>query len=341
MTKKIKILQIGAGSMGTRRLRDLSQRNDVDIAVFDLRNDRREKVEKNFSVPSFDNLEDALSWNPEALIISTPPEQHKEYIRLALDMRLHHFCEEHIWTYDCDEIELISSANNLVSASSCSFHFLPIVIGLKKIVKKKLGNLHCYQMLLSTCMRQWHPEEGSAFYARKRQTAAAREMVPFELIYLNDIFGQAHEVSGMVGCCGDSEENPEDIWNLQMRLQNNAYGQLTVLQGAPANERRGLCIGENGKVVFDIRKGTINLTLNNSPVENLNFGTVGEVIEDTYNKEINTFVEAVKGKVEWPLSYQQSSVATATLAAMEKSAITGKREMVDYLTQPAFLPCDY
>src|SRR5213083_326875 len=105
----LRVLQIGAGSMGTRRLRDLSARPDVSLAVLEARTDRRDRAMQRFGVTAFADLEAAISWNPDALIISTPPDQHEKYVHLALERGLHHFCEANIWTPDLDEIERVSA----------------------------------------------------------------------------------------------------------------------------------------------------------------------------------------------------------------------------------------
>jgi len=69
----MKILQLGSGSMGSRRLRDLSRRPDVTLALYDERADRRQRAHERFGVTVFTRLEDALAWEPAALVISTPP----------------------------------------------------------------------------------------------------------------------------------------------------------------------------------------------------------------------------------------------------------------------------
>ena len=46
-----KILQIGVGSMGSRRLRDLSRRSDVDLTVLDGGEDRRIRAVESFPCP--------------------------------------------------------------------------------------------------------------------------------------------------------------------------------------------------------------------------------------------------------------------------------------------------
>ena len=59
---KPKILQIGAGAMGTRRLRDLYQRKDVALALYDERADRCAAAHARFGVRVFPKLDNALEW---------------------------------------------------------------------------------------------------------------------------------------------------------------------------------------------------------------------------------------------------------------------------------------
>ena len=328
---KMKILQLGAGSMGTRRLRDLTGRQDLTVALFDRRPDRLARAEKSFDIAVFDNLADALAWLPEALVISTPPDQHNEYIKLALERNIHHFCEENIWTFDYRRIE---ERSDLVCASSCSFHFLPVIRELKNIVGTRLGGVHAYQMTLSTYMPDWHPEEGREFYARSRNMAAGREMVPFELLWLNWIFGPAETVCAKVASFGHLENGSEDTWTLLLTLANGGSGQLTVLQACPAIIRQGVCFGDHGLVEFDIIRGTLKLKLDNSAEQLLACGQVKEVLEKCYYAEINCFVDSILGSDSWPISYLDSAVATATLAAAEKSSSSRREESLIPEQQP-------
>ncbi len=328
--------------MGRRRLRDLSKVNDLELAVLDRRGDRLERARADYAVTScFADIEQALKWKPEVLVISTPPDQHDGYVHLALELGLHSFCEEHIWTYNFEEIQEVSSRKKLVAASSCSAHFLPIVRKMREIVTSKLGKLQAYQFMLSTWAPSWHPEEGPEFYARHRATAPAREMVPFELLYLNHVFGRAARVAGCVTRWGNLVMDSEDTWSLQMVLEQGACAQLTVLMASPSNLRKGVCVGTSGSASFDVFTGEIALSLQGCPEVRIQCGPQTEVIEGAYAEEIATFVKAVRGQAEWPCSYYQSSVATATLAAAELSSRTGKWEDVDPRRQPARVPSDY
>lgn len=331
----MKVLQIGAGSMGTRRLRDLSKRADVDLALLDLREDRRNKAAARFDMTAFSNRKAAFAWEPEVLIISTPPDRHDEYIRYALNKGIHHFCEENIWTFNYREVERISRNKSLISAVSCSFHFLPIVQKIKGILESgKIGNIHSCQMTLSTYMPSWHPDEGKEYYARNRNTAAGREMVPFELVWMNYTFGIPESINGIIGRNGNLPGNIEDTWSVQMQLKNGGMETLTVLQGAQPIVRRGLCVCENGTLDFNLVSGELILNIEGSKEQIITCGSSEDVLESVYSEEINTFINTVNGRETWPHSYYCSAMATASLAAMEESAESGKRVEVKVEQQP-------
>jgi predicted dehydrogenase len=336
---KLRVLQIGAGSMGTRRMRDLSDRSGVDLALFDSRPDRLEEAVDRFGVTAFELLDQALGWKPDALIISTPPDQHDPYVELALDEGLHHFCEENIWTYDYRKVQEVSQRKGLTSLPSCSFHFLPAVKELKRIVTEELGGLHVYQMALSSYMPGWHPQEGAEFYARHRHTAAAREMVPFELVWLNHVFGAPARAIGSLSRNGRLEVESEDTWCIHMDLSAGGHGQLLVVQASPTDCRTGRAFGTHGWIEFDLFQGTVKRHLNAIGIEDTrDVGGQIKCMEQAYKDEINTFVDVIQGRAAWPHSYLASSLATGTLAAAEHGAVTGQKQAVDPDRQPQQVP---
>jgi len=331
----MKVLQIGAGSMGTRRMRDIAGRKDVEPALFDLREDRRKNAAARFGITVFSDKSAAFAWKPEILIISTPPDRHDEYIRLALDKGLHHFCEENIRTFDYRKVETVSKEKSLVSAPSCSFHFLPMVQKIKEVLDSgEIGNLHACQITLSTYQPSWHPGEGKEYYARNRDTAAGREMVPFELVWMNHVFGTPVSVNGITGRSGKLPGGSEDSWSAQMRLKSGGIETLTVLHGAHPIIRRGLCICESGSLDFNLISGELILNSEGSEEQRIPCGSSSEVLESTYFNEINTFIDTVRGAETWPHSYYHSALATAALAALEESAKSGICTEVEVERQP-------
>lgn len=332
MSSDFKILQLGCGSMGTRRVRDLSRRPGIDLRLFDARADRRRNAEARFGIKTFESLDAAMAWDPGALVISTPPGTKGPLVELALERGIHHFVEADIWSYGVTD--QVARATRLVCAPSLTFHFLPVAKALAELVPAGIGPLLSYQFLLAGDMATWHPTEGVEYYGRHRDTAPAREMVPFELAWLAEIFGPPTSVAGEFGRFSRRPDAFEDTWSLQMRLAGGGTGQLTVTMACPHDLRCGSACGANGSATWDINRGEIVLRPGSGPARVHRFGEISGVIEATYAAEINGFVDAVHGGAPWPHRYADYQLGLATLAAAEASTLTGRWTTIDPKREP-------
>jgi len=66
-----------------------------------------------------------------------------------------------------------------------------------------------------------------------------------------------------------------------------------------------------------------------------------ERLEAVYAEEINAFIYAARGKLDWPFNYRKIAMLMGTLAAAERSAFFGLEERVDPAKPPAMLPDRY
>lgn len=89
----MKILAIGGGSMGRRRLRDLTYLNVGEVILFEPVAERCTETAAAFGVRGFTNLDEALAQRPTVMTISTPPALHEEYVRKAMELGMHVFAE--------------------------------------------------------------------------------------------------------------------------------------------------------------------------------------------------------------------------------------------------------
>ncbi|MDB6093156.1 MAG: Oxidoreductase-like protein [Verrucomicrobia bacterium] len=322
--------------MGTRRLRDLHQRPNVTLGLYDERADRRAAAKARFGAVDFARIEDALAWRPDAVIVSTPPGTKGPYINLALDRGLHHFSEADMWTYGA--AARAGRHPTLVCAPSATMSFLPIVRELRPLLRQHVGKLLGYQLFMSTYMPSWHPHEGQEYYARHRDTAPAREMIPFELHYLNEFFSPAIEVAGRYEKYGALSGDTEDTWSLSMRLRDGGIGQLSITMSCPFDYREGACFGTEGWAKWDIVSGRATIRSNHAatPVH-YDFGAVGDVLEASYAAEINAFVDAVQGRSAWTHTYAAAQTACATLAAAETSSLRDCWVPVDPAVEPEMI----
>lgn len=339
----MRILQIGGGSMGTRRMRDLSALRAGDdafaICLFDERADRRAAAAERFGIDGVADFDSAMAFDPDALVVSTPPHLHSDYVAAALERGLHVFCEADIWPFDVDAVRRARQQHpGLVAAPSATLRFQPLIREVARIVRDEMGTVHAFGYLLSVDAPSWHPGEGSEYYARHRATAPAREMTAFELIALQQIFGPAQSVSGLVLRRGTLDGDTEDTFALQYRTQDGAAGQLTVVMAAPEVARRGWVSTDAGVLHFDLLAGTIERRRADGTVDNRVVCDWSATLEDVYRDEIATFIAATQGRATWPYSYAESALVCATLAAAEMSSVSGRAEPVYEGLSPAAVP---
>jgi len=80
----MKILILGAGSMGTRRAQYLAQPElELEVHVYDVQEDRAHAI-RGATAVTWEQVEDAADY--EAAVVATPPETHVEYARRLLRM---------------------------------------------------------------------------------------------------------------------------------------------------------------------------------------------------------------------------------------------------------------
>lgn len=338
----MRILQVGGGSMGTRRMRDVHQRPGVELLLLDERPDRREAALNRFGVRGTGSLDEAIAFDAAAMVISTPPDRHAKLVDLALDSERHFFCEADIWPHDPDRVESVVRRTGLVAAPSATLLFQPLVREVRRIITDELGRVHSAGYVLSVDAPSWHPSEGPEYYARHRATAPAREMVAFELIALQAMFGQPVKVAGNVMTRSKLPAGFEDTYNLQYVAGSGAVVQLTVLMGCPQTTRHGWIAGDHGVVRFDLLAGTVQRQLPAIGVNDVR--TIcgwGETLEGVYLEEITTFLDVVDGRGMWPYTYRDSNGVCGALAAAELSMLTGGFETVRPGLQPGQIPTAY
>lgn len=90
----MKIIVIGLGSMGKRRIRLLSEHKNVEIFGIDSQEIRCAEVMETFGVKCFNSISEACAKEPiDAAVISTSPLSHAAIIKECLEHNLHVFTE--------------------------------------------------------------------------------------------------------------------------------------------------------------------------------------------------------------------------------------------------------
>lgn len=332
----MKFLIIGLGSMGKRRIRNLKALNYKSILGFDPRKDRCEEAYEKYGIDVFQEINDTIEQKPDVMIISTPPDLHMKYAKIALENDIHFFTEASV--IQDEMLEIIEGLQNskIVGVPSCTLRFHPIVQKINEILKmpdmgKPLSFIHHFGQYLP----DWHPWENyKEFYVSKKETGACREIVPFQLVWLISTFGKIKSVSGRKSKLSNLESEIDDIYNILLEFKNGIEGILIVDVISRSPFLQAKIMTENGVIIADWLEGKVKKFSHENGWEifDINAGNIEKQYihgEGPYIEEMKNFIQAIHNKKSSHYSYEEDFEILKILESIERSCDKQITENID------------
>ncbi len=324
----MKFLQIGLGSMGKRRIRNLKSLGYEDIIGFDFREDRRKEVTEKYGITTIAELSEEILQERDIYIISTPPDKHNEYLWLAIEYRKPTFVEASVIKQGLEEVKKASDEKNVLIAPSCTLRFHPAIKTIKEIVNSgKYGKICNFIYHMGQYLPDWHPWESIRdFYVSKRETSACREMIPFELTWLTDIVGLPTEVFGFLGKTYDFGVDIDDTYAVSLKFKNS-FGVLLVDVVARFATRNFTLDLEKAQIKWDWAEKIVKVhdaiykrwIYYKDPEGTAHAGYNVNIVEEMYIEELNAFIKAVRGEGRFPNSLDDDIRILDILEKIEKT----------------------
>lgn len=327
----MRVLVIGLGSMGKRRIRCLQTLGVKDIVGFDLSPARVNEAKEKYGVPCSTVWKEAFEKNqPQAFIISVPPAMHHVYIRQAMDLSIHFFVEASVVDTGLSEFVDRLKVTNLVAAPSATLYFHPAIQLIKQIVQSgELGKLSNILLHSGQYLPDWHTYESVAdYYVSNPATSGGREIVPFELSWFLRVFGWPSMVSAnyrkTIEISG--AEYIDDTYNILLDYRN--YLAVVTVDVVSRYATRRLVVNgsekqlvwswdENCVKVFDPVKGNWEV-LDYSP-GTAEAGYNANIGEKMYVDEIANFLGAIDGREPFFNTLAEDHSVLKLLYAAERS----------------------
>jgi predicted dehydrogenase len=326
----MKILIVGLGSMGKRRIRNLKRAGVTDIVGFDPREERRQEAAEKYDIKTVASFDEGLASNPIALVISTPPDMHMGYAKAAVEAGKHFFAEAGTTTDGMKEVEQAAAKRGVIAAPSCTMRYQPSIKRMKELIDAgRIGKVLTYTHHCGQWLPDWHPEEDyRKFYVSRRATGACREIVPFELTWVNWLLGEkVARVAAMKAKLSTLDCDIDDIYHLLVGYEGGAIGhvQVDVLARAPVRHIR--IIGESGTLEWSITEKSLRLyevatgkwETFEEPKPRIEKGYSEMSNETMYDEEIAAYVAAIKGEKPWGNPMDEDFRTLQALFAAEQS----------------------
>ena len=225
----MKIIVIGLGSMGKRRIRLLSEHKDIQLFGIDSQEMRCQEVKEKFCVKCYPSIAEAVaSESLDAAVISTSPLSHSAIIKECLANNLHVFTE----------INLVPDgyAENMVTAKEKGLIlFLSSTFLYRKETQTIIENVHkadCplnYIYHIGQYLPDWHPWESyNKYFVGDKRTNGCREIMAIDLPWIVTAFGPIKKVAAVKSKNTELNINYDDNYLITIEHEGGHKGVLAV-----------------------------------------------------------------------------------------------------------------
>ncbi|MCL1830298.1 MAG: Gfo/Idh/MocA family oxidoreductase, partial [Oscillospiraceae bacterium] len=223
----MKILVIGLGSMGKRRLRLLQAFwSDFLLVGVDASESRRQQTEATLGIDCYDSLTAALvNFQPDAAFVSTPPLTHGEIIGILLANNVHVFSEINLTDDQYDENISLAVANHKVLFLSSTPLYRKEIEFISRAAKGK--EKLSYRYHVGQYLPDWHPWENyKDFFVHDKRTNGVREIMAIELPWIYKAFGDIENIAAIAGKASRLEINFPDTIMVLLTHRGGHQGML-------------------------------------------------------------------------------------------------------------------
>lgn len=309
----MKILVVGLGSMGRRRVRlILNNYEDIDIVGVDKREDRRREAEKRYNIKVSDSVKTALKNHLfKAVIVCTSPLTHYSIIKKCLTKGLHVFTELNLTNRGYNEFVEIAREKRLCIFLSSTMLYRREIEYINKRVKTRQEKVN-YRYHVGQYLPDWHPWESiEEFFVKDKKTNGCREFLAIELPWIINTFGRIEEMYFIRDKISKLNVNYPDNYNILFKHESGHLGNINV-DVVARKAIRDLEIYSDeihlfwdgtptGLKEYDIdNKELANITAYNKVDWNSNYAK--NIIENAYLEELKEFINELKrGKASGPI----------------------------------------
>jgi predicted dehydrogenase len=259
----MKFLIAGLGSIGRRHLRNLITLGEKDIVLY--RTHRSTLPNSDLAgFPIETNLEAALAYKPDAVIISNPTSHHLEIAIPAVEAKCHLFMEKPV-SHSLDRTDILANYVQQYGVKilvGYQFRFHP---GLRRVVnllkQRAIGQPLTARAHWGEYLPDWHPWEDYrvGYSARLDMGGGVVLTLSHPLDYLLWMFGDADNLCAFTDSLGNLELDVEDNAEILIKFKQGTVASihLDYYQRPPAHHLE--IIGTLGTIRWDNADGTVQL----------------------------------------------------------------------------------
>lgn len=249
----LRVVVIGLGSMGSRRLRCLKALGEAAVLGVDPRADRRRRAARENGIPTAGTVTPEVLSLADAVVISTPPYAHTPFIEMALKSGTPCFVEASVMTSNLPALWSRAQKQKTLVWPSCTMRYFRGPRLVQELLSKNAaGKPWSFVYHSGQWLPDWHPwEKVTDYYVTRPETGGGREIVPFELAWLTWVFGPVQSVKAQSAAKARFAPGVEDLYQILLEFKSGVHAMLQVDILARVPARRFALEGSEGRVVWD------------------------------------------------------------------------------------------
>lgn len=300
----MRVMVIGLGSMGKRRIRLLKQYNSsIQIIGIDSNQERKKIVKDEFGISTELSIEAACSaYEFNGAFVCTSPLSHCEIIKKLIQNKIHVFTEINLVSNGYEEF--IKEKEVKLFLSSTFLYRKDIQWMTKRIQGERVNYIYHTGQYLP----DWHPWENyKQFFVGDVRTNGCREILAIELPWIVKCFGKVKKIKVLKDKITSLQIDYPDNYLIQIEHEHGNKGLLAVDVVARKAIRRIEIYNENLQVFWEGTPDSLqewdlqeqaykHISTYDSIVKEKNY--CDNIIENAYMDEIDAFFSWLEGNTE-------------------------------------------
>lgn len=306
----MKIIVIGLGSMGKRRIRLFSEHQDIEIFGIDSNAERCQEVKDKFSLKCFASISEAVASEPiDAALICTSPLSHAGIIKDCLQNNLHVFTEINLVEDGYEENMKLAEEKGLVLFLSSTFLYRKETQTIIEKVKDNNAKLN-YVYHVGQYLPDWHPWESyNSYFIGNPRTNGCREIMAIDMPWLWTAFGPIKNVQAIKSKNTELNIKYNDNYLIMLEHESGAKGVFAVDVVTRKPIRHIDVYGENLQLSWNGTADSLQeYNFEAREMQAIQFEDASEhvegyaafITENPYREEINAFLAQIADPIKVP-----------------------------------------
>ena len=260
----LRILVAGCGSIGHRHLGHLKRLGIQYLAACDRIADRRDLVQADYCIETFDDFEKSLSaFNPNIVFVCTPAHLHVPMAQSAITFGADVFIEKPLSLSSEGVNTLISSAQTKKRIVQVGYNmrFHPGIRQVKKVIDAgTIGRIVSAQFNFGLYLPTWWKDRDyrQTYIVKKEVGGGLLFDVSHEIDTARWLIGEVRCVNAFGAIHPEIEMDSPNVLHLNMQFQNDAIAHIEMDCWRPAYTRICNLVGTHGEVMWDCPDGRID-----------------------------------------------------------------------------------